>query len=284
MKYMMDKEKLSCAGGLGTIIRSLVCGIALGIGGILPGVSGSAMAVSFGLYKPIIDALMNILKTPKRSILFLIPIGIGVGVGLLAGVFVLDSIFETYQEEVMYLFLGMVMGGIPAFIKEANSDGFKAKYLIATAIGLLLGSLLLFWETETVEGVEKASLTIGEAIATGAIIASGVVIPGISTAFILLYLGWLTPAMAAVTGFEIRTLFFIALGGAICVVATLKLVSWLISRFHGFAYYGTLGFLLVSCVLVFPGVPEGIKLPLCIVLTAAGFAVSFFLGKLGNKK
>ena len=37
--------------------KRFLAGIMLGVGGMLPGVSGSVLAVAFGLYGPILDAI-----------------------------------------------------------------------------------------------------------------------------------------------------------------------------------------------------------------------------------
>ena len=41
-------------------------GILIGFGAILPGISGGALLVAFGMYKPIIDLLSNPFKNIKK--------------------------------------------------------------------------------------------------------------------------------------------------------------------------------------------------------------------------
>ena len=40
--------------------KNVLAGLLMGIGCVLPGVSGGVMAVSFGLYRPMLDAVLGI--------------------------------------------------------------------------------------------------------------------------------------------------------------------------------------------------------------------------------
>ena len=55
-------------------VHRFLSGILIGIGCILPGVSGGVMAISFGLYRPALDALLTFfhdtakkLRDPRQS-------------------------------------------------------------------------------------------------------------------------------------------------------------------------------------------------------------------------
>ena len=265
-----------------TALLHMLVGLVIGIGGILPGVSGGVMAVSLGIYRPMIDAVANFFKSPKKNILFLAPIGIGAALGLLLGAIVLDGVMVKYEAQVMFLFLGLVAGGIPSFIREANQRGFKVRYLIATIAGALVASTLLFLDKEAAGSAEAESLRPLEALISGAILAVGTVIPGISTSFILMYLGWYKPAMSAVADFELVTLVFLGIGAVACALLTIKVARWLFDRFYGYAYYGVLGFLIISAILIFPGFSGGWDVVINLLLAAAGFVVAWLFGRIGE--
>ena len=61
-----------------SFLTRLVCGFFIGFGFIVPGVSGSAIAIMFGIYSQMVDSVSNIIKDFKKSFLFLLPIGLGV--------------------------------------------------------------------------------------------------------------------------------------------------------------------------------------------------------------
>ena len=51
----------------------IIKGIIIGIGKIIPGVSGSMLAISLGIYEKLIDSINSIFKSPKKNLLFLKP-------------------------------------------------------------------------------------------------------------------------------------------------------------------------------------------------------------------
>ncbi len=282
------------------LIKRILAGVVIGIGGIIPGVSGGIMAVSLGLYKPMLDAVSGILKNFKRSLKFLLPIAIGGIVGLLATSHLVEWALDAYPIPVMCLFVGLVAGGIPNLISEANSKGgFKKRYLFATFIGALFVFGLSLLETLLFSNnpLEFNYLT---AMLTGGILAVGTVIPGISTSFILMFLGLYEPLIgtvntvtdipliidmiggngAALTAWidALLHMGFVLIGVAVVGLLLVLLVKKLIETYHGYAYYAILGFLGMSMCLIFPG---GAAAGMLLVF---GFMASFIIDKFMNKK
>ena len=64
-------------------LRLLFMGFIIGIASIIPGLSGGALAISLGLYAPALDAVLNLRSSFKKSVSFLIPVGIGVLIGII---------------------------------------------------------------------------------------------------------------------------------------------------------------------------------------------------------
>lgn len=261
----------------GTFLLHMAVGAVIGIGGVLPGVSGGVMALSLGLYVPMIDAIAGFFKAPKKNFLFLLPIALGAGLGFFLGAVVLSSIMKRWYTQVAWLFLGLVAGGIPGFIREANERGFKRRYLIATVLGAAIASLLLIFERDPSGAVGVERLTPLQAVISGAIVSAGTVLPGVSTSFILMYLGWYRAMMDAFAHIDVVVVIFLALGAAGCALATIKAARWLFDRFHGFAYYAVLGFLIVSAFLIVPDITLGLGLAVDIALAVLGAFGAYML-------
>ena len=261
-----------------TFLLHMLVGAVIGIGGILPGVSGGVMAVSLGLYVPMIDAIAGFFKAPKKNFIFLLPIGLGAALGFFLGAVALKNVMDRWYEEVIWLFIGLVAGGVPSFIKEANERGFKKRYLLATVLGAALAMLLLLLEQEEGQVPEVRSLTPLMAAVSGAIVSVGTVVPGVSTSFILMYMGWYRAMMDAFAQVQVVTILFLLLGTGGCALLTVKGARWLFDRFHGWAYYAVLGFLLISAVLIFPGFTWSWSQLICLALAFAGAAGAFLLG------
>ena len=69
---------------------NIIKGIMIGIANIIPGVSGGTMAVSLGIYDRLIGSISGLFREFKKSILFLIPIIIGAGIGIVGFTYAIE--------------------------------------------------------------------------------------------------------------------------------------------------------------------------------------------------
>lgn len=66
-----------------TWCKSALLGFFIGLAVIVPGISGSTVAIIFKLYDQFLYAVGNLFKQFKKCFMFLLPIGIGMVVGVL---------------------------------------------------------------------------------------------------------------------------------------------------------------------------------------------------------
>ena len=260
-------------------IISILKGIIVGAAAIIPGASGGVLAVSMGIYRPILDALYSLITTFRGSFLFLLPYGIGGVLGLLVTAQGLEWLLLHFRSALMYALVGMVLGGVPSLLGEANSHGFKKRYLLGTLGGALLITLFAYLNHTLVSGSSWA-FNYWTATMCGGILAVGIVIPGVSTSFLLMFIGLYDSMLNALNNFKIGYLFFAGLGAAAVGLVLLVFVKRMFDRHPGFSYYAVLGFLLGTIVLIFPGVTFSAVQILYLLLLAAGFAATYFLCKL----
>ena len=64
-------------------MKNFFKGIIAGIGGVAPGLSGSVLLIVLGLYQKTITAISTLFKNFKQNLKFLVPLFLGVGVGVL---------------------------------------------------------------------------------------------------------------------------------------------------------------------------------------------------------
>lgn len=239
-------------------IRNFLAGILIGVGCILPGVSGGVMAVSFGLYRPMLDAVLGFFQAPRRHARFLLPLALGGGLGMLAGANVLTAVLAAYRTPVLFLFTGFILGGVPQLIREAEQkERFRWKWLWAMAGGIALALPLAVFSSQA---QPAEALSPMQSLLSGALEGIGTVVPGISTSFVLLRLGWYDAYLSAFSALDLRTLVPVALGFAVTAFLSMRAVRWLFDHRQGYAYYGVLGFLLLSVAAVFPGFGTGAAL------------------------
>ena len=84
---------------------------------VLPGISGSTILLTFGLYVPVITAVKDVLHFKLSSL----PICIALGLGILAGIFVtlrlIKKALEKFRSQTIYCVIGMMIGSLYAIVK-----------------------------------------------------------------------------------------------------------------------------------------------------------------------
>lgn len=264
-------------------ILAVLKGIIVGAAAIIPGASGGVLAVSMGIYRPILNAVYSFWSNLKTSFLFLLPYGIGGVLGLLATARGLEWLMLHCRSAVMYALIGMVLGGIPPLLREANSNDFKKRYLLGTLGGALFLALLAYLN-HSLSGGGSWAFNYWTAAMCGGILAVGIVIPGVSTSFLLMYLGLYDSMLSALNNFKIDYLLFAGLGAAAVGSILLIFIKRMFDHHPSFAYYAVLGFLLGTIVLIFPGFTFSAVQLLYLALLAAGFAATYYLCRLTNSK
>jgi len=239
------------------------------------------MAVALGIYKHMIDSVANLFKTPKASIQYLWPILLGMLIGFLSMSNAVEWLMLNWRTPTLFLFIGLVLGGIPIIIKEGNSQsGFRRSYLAATAVGIAAVLLLAYLGGgSSPSTVPSSVLQPHMAFFSGCIIALGTIIPGVGVSFVLVFLGVYEPLMAAVNQFDLGSIALVGLGFICVALLLVKGIQTLFNKHTGMAYYAVLGFTLASIIIILPGLEPLPSLLWNILLLAGGIATTFLMDK-----
>ncbi|MDE6273922.1 MAG: DUF368 domain-containing protein, partial [Clostridiales bacterium] len=97
-------------------------GVAIGIAFIIPGFSGGSVAAILGIYEKLVGAIADIFKSFKKSILFLIPIAIGMVIGIGALIVPIKIALEHYPIPTVTLFVGLALGGLPSVTDQVKGQ------------------------------------------------------------------------------------------------------------------------------------------------------------------
>ena len=261
-------------------IKLLFFGLIIGIASITPGLSGGVLAISFGIYTSAISAVLNIRKNFKQSIMFLLPLAIGVGIGIIIFGIIMKPLLENFETSVIYFFIGMIIGSMPSFLKESNEKGFRILYIIPLLITFAIGMII---SGTVMSNPHTSDLNMINLLISGGVLSLGMIIPGISSSFILLEMGIYQSLINAFLSIDLYVIFWVAIGFVIVSLLTVKLVNMAFNKFHGYAHYAALGFLISSVVSVFPGLSNGLSQIINLILFVIGaLAVFYFMKK--NKK
>ena len=98
-------------------------GALIGLGAVLPGISGGVLSVVFGVYRPIMELLADPLRKWKTHLSRLLPYMIGSAAGFLGVANLLSYVLETYPEQSVCVFVGLIGGMLPSLWREAGEQG-----------------------------------------------------------------------------------------------------------------------------------------------------------------
>ena len=177
-------------------LLDILRGAVMGVSNIIPGVSGGTMAVSMGIYDRVIYAVNNLFRQFRKSFREILPILIGVLIGLFAFAALIGTLLGTKSDEIPltrlptnFAFIGLILGGLPAIYKRVNMKNARLPGLILFLVFLALVVVLPLLNPPEARTVDHSFGTILLMIPLGAIASSAMVIPGISGSMILMLLG-----------------------------------------------------------------------------------------------
>ncbi|MBR5223521.1 MAG: DUF368 domain-containing protein, partial [Clostridia bacterium] len=280
-------------------IKTLLKGIVVGLGAITPGLSGSVLLVIFGLYQKALNAISTLFKNFKKNLVFLIPLALGIGSGMLIFSGIARYFLDNFEMQTRFTFLGLVVGTLPLFIREvtkekkAEGKKFPKRYIFlilgATAAGL---SLSYFGN---VNFPQIESPTFLQSILLGLVVAASYIIPGVDSAVILNYFGmyntWLNMLHLdnlKIDGFILKQALPTGIGLIIGVILISTLINFLLKRYYTITFSVIFG-LFISII---PNLITASETPIAlgfnnvtivsIILMFIGFAFSFFVSDLEN--
>lgn len=235
-------------------------GFLIGLANIIPGVSGGTMAVSFGIYEEIIEIASNIFKNFKKNMAFILPIGIGtvIAIALLSNV--ITICLDKYQVATPLLFVGLILGGLPAIVKNIGKKITKPTNLIVFSITILF-MLFIYLGIKDAEDVDFTNVdAIGYIILfiVGAIAAITMVVPGISGSFVLMLIGYYKPIVKTVSDlthfnnviYNLCILIPFVFGVLFGIVSVSKLIKYCLKKYPEQTYSSIVAFVLSSVVLI----------------------------------
>jgi putative membrane protein len=255
-------------------------GFIIGIGKIIPGVSGSLIALNLGLYEKIINSISNFFKDVKNNIYFLSNVGIGMLIAIVLGSKLLNYLLSNYYFITIITFIGLLIGSNINFFKHMKT---KKEYVL-TIITFILMLSLFFIKTNVVYIYKNNLLNNFYIFILGFIDAATTIIPSISGTVIFMILGSyefiLSIFSNPFSNIKITFLFFIGLFIGIILIS--KLMDNLLKNKKNIIYPIINGFFLSSILFLLIESFTKIDNLLEINLFFPIIIISYKIGKLFN--
>lgn len=287
------------------IFKNLILGILIGMGNIIPGVSGSTVAVVFNIYEKFVNAITFNVKKLWQNRRFVIPIVLGMLLGVVLFSKIITILYSTYPVQTNCLFTGLIIGSIPMLFRHVIKRETDSKISLSSVISIILcilaGLALIVWLSFIEGNADTTSDLRGslppvtfmielKIFIAGIFGAVAMVVPGISGSIFMLVLGVYTTITASIQSIFIPQYFVHALllllpnglGVLAGLVTSARLVSILIKKVPRQTYAVICGFLLGSIYNIFPRMScftDSIIIISGIISVLCGASLAFFSSK-----
>ncbi len=266
------------------MLKTIIKGFIIGSSMMIPGVSGGSMAMILGEYDRLIASVPALFsrRTFKESFKYLFFFTLSALIAIILVARPLEILINRYRVVIMYLFLGAVCASIPMMLKKANTEGFDLPGLLYIVIGILVVFAIDFIpENIFAPRLDASIASILIQVLGGILVSAGLILPGISTSYLLLVLGLYEPVISALSRGEILALIPISSGLVAGILVLTKCLERAMKRYPKITYMIILGFLLGSVREIYPGLAKRhYQIIISIILFLLGFILVYKLSRI----
>lgn len=244
------------------VLISIFVGFSIGLSVIVPGISGSAIAMIMKVYDKLMYAFSNIFKKFKACVVFLIPIIVGIVVGFGLGVILVKILLEAFPFITICFFVGLMIGTYPILFKEIKGETLKVNKVLLFVAGVIIP--LIFSAVSLLSGADNSLANLNFLhyllfFVIGILISLTQLIPGLSATVLLMIFGYYSALMENI-GFELLgnfelLLVYVALfvGFVVGVLLFSKIINKLLETQRKPFFFVICGLSVGSVVSVFLG-------------------------------
>lgn len=227
-------------------MKNFFKGFIVGIGKIIPGVSGAMLAISMGIYDKATCYICNFKNNKKESIKYLFPIGLGIILSIVFFSRIISGLLNNFYLITMLFFVGLIIGGVPMVIGKVN----KRNYYI-TIISFVIFFFMSISNIDNVYVIRNSFVDFVVFFLSGIVEAIGTVVPGISSTALLMIMGTYNSVISAIGNLSnVKILIPFTIGLIIGLVTVIKIINCLFGKCERKVYAFVLGVLLSSIVLL----------------------------------
>ncbi len=277
------------------MVKNILKGAVIGIANIIPGVSGGTMAVAMGIYDTLIHSLTHLFKEFKKSVMTLLPILLGAAIGIVGLSFLIEKMFHWIPMQTNLLFIGLILGGLPAMTVKVKGEKIKPGYIAAFLVffAIVVGSAAFGSAEGKSADLTMNFLNIVKLFGVGMIASATMVIPGVSGSMMLMLMGYYNPIIETVNNF-IRSLLAFDMDGiwkGFCILCPAgigvvlgifliaKLIEMIFEKFPFYAYWAIIGLIVASPFAIVLMGEFGTITVLHVLTSIVTFGIGFVIAK-----
>ena len=231
------------------IFLRVLQGALIGLGAVLPGISGGVLCVVFGFYTVIMEFLADPFRKFKSHGIMLAPVLVGIVLGFLGVAKILAILLETFEYQSVCLFIGLIAGMLPSLFREAGEQGRPKSSWVSLVIAMALTFALLI--SLKIFSVQIAPNFLWY-VFCGCCLALSIIAPGMSFSTLLMPLGLYTPFVDGIGGFDFSVLIPAGIGALLTVILFAKAVEALFCKFYSVSFHAIVGIVIAATVMILP--------------------------------
>lgn len=231
----------------------------MGVGNIIPGVSGGTIALITGIFERFIFSLKSFNLTALKLIFkrdwnkfvlhtdfyFLVSVGLGMLTALLSLAKLFEYLFLHYPVYIWSFFLGLIIASIYYVLILIKNWSFSSIFFLA--FGIISGSILIFVSPTTPND------NIFYLFISGAVSIVGMILPGLSGSFLLVLMGNYELTMIdGISTMNIRILLPFVLGAIAGLIGFSYILAYIYKRYRNQTLALIAGFIIGSLVIIWP--------------------------------
>lgn len=233
-------------------------GLAMGGADVIPGVSGGTIAFISGIYEELIDSIKAINISSIKVLLkgkfkefwqqingnFLLVLFSGIVISLKSLASLMTYLMEYNPIQLWSFFLGLILISSIVILRQIKKWSFGV--VIAGIIGIIASYYL------TTLAPAQTSDSYLMIFFSGALAICAMILPGISGAFILLIIGKYQLVVGALGNLDYGIISVFLAGCTLGILLFVRLISWVLHRFHNYAIATLAGFMMGSLNKIWP--------------------------------
>ena len=264
------------------ILIQVLEGALIGLGAVLPGISGGVLSVIFGIYRPIMELLSNPITNFRTHVPKLMPVIIGGVIGFLGVANVLSFFLEKYPDPSVCVFIGLITGMLPSLFREAGEQGRSrgswASMILCMCVlfALLLGLRMLHIDIQP---------NFFWYLFCGFCLALSVIAPGMSFSTLLMPMGLYVPFVDGIGSLDPGILIPGGIGAAITVICLARAINNLFEHHYSAAFHGIIGIVIAATIMTIPfsGFRDGRSILINLICVAVGIGAALLLDRFNSR-
>ena len=263
-------------------LRDLLCGVLIGAGAILPGVSGGVLAVVFDIYRPFMEVLTHPREAIPKYWRWFLPIGLGCAIGFLGFAKGIAAAIDVSSTVTTWLFIGLIVGTVPSLFREAGKEGRSIGSWVSMAVCAGATFFSLFYVGKVICVTVEPNFWWYNFC--GALWGMSLVIPGLTSSSVMMALGLYQPMLEGLARLDFLVLSACLPGMVLTILLLARLVSWFFRKHYSIAFHGIFGIVLASTLVIIPTSYVGAwEIVLSAVCCIGGFLLAYFMARLDRR-